>query len=120
MNPGSDGWKEALKDMAARVKLQLRGVVVVGGPRRANDGQIVNAISHVREPVTDFDAALTALPIADLHGKKLRHHLSLARDKFNDILLGERGIQNALYGVSSIVFPAYLLRQASDRTTPRG
>jgi hypothetical protein len=96
VNPGSDGGKEALEDMASRVKLQLRSMVVVGGPHRTDNRQIVNAISHVRPPVTDLDAALATLPVPHLRGEELRHQLSLARDEFHDILFGKRGIQNSL------------------------
>ena len=100
MNPGADRGEKPLEDMAARMKLQLGGVVVVCGPGRANDGQIVDAIADMRKPVADFDAALSALPIADLHGEQLQLDLVLAGHKLNHVLLGVRGIKNSLCVVS--------------------
>ena len=60
MGGSASGWrgprKAAVEDVTSGQKLHLRAVIVVARPHRADDGQVVNAVTHVWEPVTDFDS----------------------------------------------------------------
>ena len=77
VRPRADRGEVAFELEAAGVKLQLRAVVVVGGPHRADDGHVVDALAHVRPPVADLDSALPPLPVADLH--RVEPRLAVAR-----------------------------------------
>src|SRR6266513_5505691 len=66
MHPGANGGVIPLEKLATSVKLQLRAMIVVGRPGRANKRDIVGALSQVRPPVADFDPALPTLAVADL------------------------------------------------------
>ena len=66
MYPGADGRVITLEELAAGVKLQLRAMIVVGRPGRANERDVVGAPGQVRPPVADFDAALSVFSLADL------------------------------------------------------
>src|SRR5436305_1884238 len=66
VNPGADRWMEALEDVPAGVELQLGGVIVVGRPHRAHDGEVVGTLAEARPPVAEFHAILAALREADL------------------------------------------------------
>jgi len=69
VNPGAERGKLTLEHVAPGVKLQLRAVVVVGCPDRADHGQVVGTGTQVREPAADFQSALAAFLESHLHRK---------------------------------------------------
>ena len=54
VNPRADRRKQSFERVPAGVELQLCAVVVVGRPHRADDGQVVDALAHMRPPVADL------------------------------------------------------------------
>ena len=56
VDPRADRRELALEHVPAGVELELGAVVVVGRPHRADDGDVVDAVAHVRPPVADLDA----------------------------------------------------------------
>ena len=80
VDPRADGREIPLEHVAAGVELELGAVVVVGGPHRADDGDVVDAVAQVGPPVADLDPALAALPEADLHRVDLGMDLCSAGD----------------------------------------
>src|SRR5439155_8435504 len=56
--PAADGRERSLADVPAGVELELRPVVVVAGPERADHGEVVGARADVLPPVGDLEAAL--------------------------------------------------------------
>ena len=79
------------------MELELRAVVVVGGPHRAHDRDVVDTITHVGPPIAHFDAALGALAVADLHGVELRPHVS-ARYDLLDVPANQRRGEGVFVG----------------------
>ena len=66
VHPGAERRELAVEHVPAGVELRLGAVIVVGRVHRADDGDVVDAASHVRHPVAHLDAALAVLPEADL------------------------------------------------------
>ena len=62
-------------------------MVVIGGPHRADDSDIVDHAAQVRPPVTDFDAALPPLGEADLHWVDGLHQLACGGGELYDVVL---------------------------------
>jgi len=58
------------------VKLQLGGMVVVGGPHRADERDVVDPLPDMRPPVAQFQAALAALLETDLQGIQCWHQIA--------------------------------------------
>ena len=79
MDPRADRGKLPFEHVPAGVELELRAVIVVGGPHRADDGQVVGAVAEVRPPVADLEAALAALLKADLHAEQLVADVAVVR-----------------------------------------
>ena len=75
MHPGANGREEAIKNVTTGMELQLSRVIVVAGPYRSNQCDVIDAIAQVRPPVGKFDATLAEFPISDLHGKNLAPQL---------------------------------------------
>ena len=44
--------------MATGMELHLSSMIVVSGPHRTNEGDVVSTGSDMRKPITDFDAGL--------------------------------------------------------------
>src|SRR5207244_12732066 len=65
--------------------LQLSAMVDVVRPHRADDRQVVDAAAHMRPPIADFNAALSAPAVADLQWIKFRQNLSHVRRRGADI-----------------------------------
>src|SRR5262249_12789407 len=63
-DPGADRRVRPLADVPAGVPLQLGAVVVVAGPQRADDGEVVGALSDVLPPVGDGETAFAVLLVA--------------------------------------------------------
>ena len=94
--------------MPAGVELQLRPVIVVRGPYRANDGQVIRATANVWQPVADFQAALPVPFEANLQRKQLvsdmavrvvgHHHAQIVVDERGGQHVAVRGIANLLAG----------------------
>ena len=61
MHPRAERRELAVEHVPAGVELRLGAVVVVGRVHRADDGDVVDAVADVRQPVADLDAALAAL-----------------------------------------------------------
>ena len=87
VDPRADRRELALEHVPAGVELELGAVVVVGGPHRADDGDVVDAVADVRPPVADLDAALAALAVADL--QRIERGLGVVQplDELADVLL---------------------------------
>ena len=94
MHPGANRGVIPLEKLATGVKLQLRAMIVVGGPGRANECDIVGALGQVRPPVADFDAALPTLALADLQRQQSLHELPLFH-RGVDMVLNVRRVQHS-------------------------
>src|SRR4051794_39387150 len=66
MHPRADGREMPVQNAPAGMKFKLRAVVVVRGPHRPDDGQVVHLSAEIWKPIGDLDAALAALLEADL------------------------------------------------------
>src|SRR5262249_24575140 len=95
-DPRANGRKRPFEHVPAGVELQLRAVVVVAGPERADDGDLVDAFGDVRPPVADLDARFAPLLETGLQRVELRLHLVLAGDDLADVFLEERGVERRL------------------------
>ena len=71
VDPGAERRELAVEHVPAGVELRLGAVVVVGRVHRADDGDVVDALADVRQPVADLDAALAVLLEADLQRVEL-------------------------------------------------
>src|SRR5262249_57385311 len=86
----------AVDDVMAGVEFVLGGVVVVGHPHRADDGQVIDAGADVRPPVADLDAALAPFAVADLHGIDLGHQVARHAREVADVAAVVRRFQGGL------------------------
>ena len=112
VDPRADRGELPFEHVPAGVELQLGAVVVVGGPHRADDGEVVDAAAEVRPPVADLQPALPALLEADLQGIELVANVAVGVVRHDDpqVLADELGESStSLCGVSPIFLPAYLL-----------
>src|SRR5439155_584778 len=66
IDPRANGRERAFADMAAGVPRELSAMVVVIGPKRAYDGDVVRAFADVPPPVGDHEARLAVLAIASV------------------------------------------------------
>src|SRR5437867_228710 len=89
MNPGTDTWKDTLKQMASRVELELCRMIIICCPHRPDERDVIDAASQARPPVRDFNTALAVFPKRDLHGEDRFHHFPVACDKFHQVFLQE-------------------------------
>ena len=60
--------------------LKLGCVIIVRGPHRAHDRQIISTASQMRQPVAHFQPNVTVLPVTDLHGKNSGMHFAIESD----------------------------------------
>ena len=67
VHPGTDGRKCPFEHVPAGVELELRPMIVVRRPHRADDGNVVDTAGDVREPIANLDARLPVFAPADLH-----------------------------------------------------
>src|SRR5207244_3256828 len=74
-NPRADRRKGALARMPAGVPGELSAVVVVIGPQRAHDGDVVRAFADVPPPIRDHEPALTVTAIARVEAHE---HVAIA------------------------------------------
>ena len=63
MDPGSDRGKATVEQVVTREEFQLGSVVVVGGPHRADHGDVVDQFSGLGPPVADLGSALATRPV---------------------------------------------------------
>ncbi len=92
VDPRADRGELAFEHVAAGVKLKLRAVVVVGGPHRADDRQVVGTAGQLGPPVADLQPAGAMLLKADLRGKQLVADVAIGIVGYDDpqVLLDER------------------------------
>ena len=86
MDPRPDRRMEAVKNVAAGVKLKLSRVVVVCRPHRSHDGDVIDARADVRPPVAHLDPALAALLESDLQRVQRPHQLARRPGKVAHVL----------------------------------
>jgi hypothetical protein len=58
-HPRAERGHARLEHVASAVELDLRAVVVIGGPHAADEGDLIGAGADVGEPIADLHAALT-------------------------------------------------------------
>ena len=75
MHPAADSRERPFQRVPPGKELKLRPVIVVRGPARTDQSQIVGAVAQVRPPVADPQPGFAALLIPDLHRKNLRVNL---------------------------------------------
>jgi hypothetical protein len=98
MDPRAHSGKLPLEHMPAGVELQLRSMVVVSRPHRADHGDVVDTTSNVGPPVAYLDAALSPLAMADLHRKQGAPWVVQALDELAEVLFQKRRIKDVLVG----------------------
>ena len=86
MRPRTDARMITVEDVMAGVHLVLRGVIVVGTPARADDGDVVDHRTDVWPPIADLNAALAMFPRADLHRIDLGHQLARSTGEVSHVL----------------------------------
>ena len=77
IDPRTDRGKPAVEHVPPRMKLNLCAVVIVGGPNRSDEADVVDARADVWKPVTYFDAALAVFLETDLQRIELVALLSI-------------------------------------------
>ena len=112
-DPRADGRERAFARMPAGVPGELRAVVVVDGPQRADDGEVVGARADVLPPVADLQAALAVLLVAGVAAPMST--LRLPCDGLTPTTsLSFSGSRTSLYGVSSIDLAGVLVQLRLD------
>src|SRR6187200_2968729 len=66
MHPGAERRELAVEHMTARVKLRLGSMIVVGGPHRTHNSNVIDATAHMWNKVAQLNAARAIRAIADL------------------------------------------------------
>ena len=93
--------------MTPRVELSLGSMIAVGGPHRSDNGQLVDLLRHMREPVADLDATLAMLLKFHLQWVKqvpliaisIRNHQSLKRQFLRILSVGKGSFSDGLPSV---------------------
>ena len=86
VRPRPDGWELSLANVPAGVKLQVRAVVVVFGPHRADHSDVVRNARHVRNLLAEPATGAARLP--ELVGRA--EHLGHALDEGKALSLEQR------------------------------
>ena len=123
-DPCTDGGFVRIKHMSPRMKLDLCPVVVVSGPHRANNGQVIHLLANMWEPVTDHCSAFTILFVASLQRVKFITLLSIGITYHHDPLVFEFfrikniGVRRVWYGLSRVVIKCRLWIEAFHVADP--
>jgi hypothetical protein len=96
MQPRPDRRQIAIEDVAAGVELQDGAVIVVGGPGRADERDLVHHLTHMREPVAHQGAGLRARAVPALHRVKRQLDLVLAGHERLQVLFHKRILERVL------------------------
>ena len=91
VHPGPDGGEEAVHPVAPGVKGELRPVIAVLGPHRANHRELVCVFRHVGKPVADLQPALPMPLVADLQGVDGLAQVTVNRVEGHHPLVGQEG-----------------------------
>ena len=65
--------EETIKNMSSSVELKLRGVIVIGGPHRTHNSNVVDTAADVWPPIADRDAAFSTSLKSNLCWIQRRH-----------------------------------------------
>src|SRR5207302_11405496 len=97
VHPRTDGREGAFEYVPAGVELKLGAVVVIGCPHRADDGDVVDAVTDVRPPVADGNAAPPAFFESGLQVVKLLADVTVGVAlNMNAKVLQVRGLKDVL------------------------
>ena len=66
MHPRAKRRKFAIEHVPSRMKLSLGAMIIVRGPQRAHDRNVVDAAPHVGYPVAKFDPTVAVFSKANL------------------------------------------------------